>query len=306
MNNKDDGDEPPSTTPECPLFPGYKIPLRKKQRLYGRIDQPIWTDHKAKFIQQYLKTFIQITKHGAYIDGFAGPQYFAHLDKWAAALVLKIEPKWLRHFFLCEKTKKGAKALQKIAEAEPRRIKDRQGRTFLRNVEVWSGDFNENIGKILSSGKISQAEATFCLLDQRTFECHWKTLERLAAYKKAPRPKIELLYFLGVGWIHRAFSGIKNREKLRKWWGSDGFERLKTMREHDIAQLVCQRFLDELGYKHVAPYPIFDREKSNRVMYYMVHASDHDEAPALMVRAHRKTVRSQPKGKQRGLFKQER
>jgi len=29
-------------------------------------------------------------------------------------------------------------------------------------------------------------------------------------------------------------------------------------------------------------------------MYYMIHASDHEEAPALMVRAHHKAVRALP------------
>ena len=42
-----------------------------------------------------------------------------------------------------------------------------------------------------------------------------------------------------------------------------------------------QRFQNELGYKYTAAYPIFDKNWGNPVMYYMIHASDHDEAPAL-------------------------
>lgn len=77
----------------CPLFPGMQPQEPAKVRRYNRIQQPIWTEHKARFIEQYLKLFVQITKHGAYIDGFAGPQYLDKPDAWAAALVLKSEPK---------------------------------------------------------------------------------------------------------------------------------------------------------------------------------------------------------------------
>ena len=67
------------------------------------------------------------------------------------------------------------------------------------------------------------------------------------------------------------------------------------MKPFDVAELVRSRAEKELGYQFTAAYPIYDREKGNRVMYYMIHASDHDEAPMLMVRADHKAVRSLPK-----------
>jgi three-Cys-motif partner protein len=281
-----------------PLFPELAVTPHKKQRRYKRIQQAIWTEHKAKFIQQYLRIFVQITKHGAYIDGFAGPQYHDELGAWAAALVLQSEPKWLRHFFLCELDPKGIAALQ-LLRKEQSDVLDKKGRKIYRNIEVWDGDFNQNVDQILNSGKITQKEATFCLLDQRTFECHWSTVQKLAAYKAPPHNKIELLYFLGVGWLHRAFSGVRNVALLDDWWGRRDYDKLKDMSTFDIAELVRKRFEVELGYKHTAAYPIFDKEEGNRIMYYMIHASDHDEAPALMVRAHRKAVRALPPEVQR-------
>jgi three-Cys-motif partner protein len=214
--------------------------------------------------------------------------------------VLKSEPKWLRHFFLCEKDRDGLRALRKLRDSqpEPRSI---TGRKLYRNVEVWPGDFNKNVTKILGGGKITQKEATFCLLDQRMFECHWRTMEELAAYKTPPNNKIELLYFLGVGWLHRSLSGIRNTEKIHKWWGRADWGKLKTMKHFDIAELVCTRFKSELGYRFAAAFPIYDRQEGNRVMYYMIHASDHDEAPMLMVRAHSKAVRSLPKETQASI-----
>lgn len=272
--------------------------IGKKIRRYKRISEPIWTENKAKFIQEYLRIFVQVTKHGAYIDGFAGPQYFDKPDAWSAALVLASEPKWLRHFFLCELTRRGVKALKALVGSQPE-AKDRQGRKIVRNIEVLPGDFNISVDRILNSGKITQKEATFCLLDQRTFECHWKTVRKLAKYKKPPNKKIELLYFLGVGWLHRAFSGIKKKDKANLWWGRADWESLRTKTAWDIAELVRKRFEEELGYSIAAAYPIYDKAEGNKVMYYMIHASDHDEAPALMVRAHRKAVRSLPKEIQR-------
>jgi hypothetical protein len=103
-----------------------------------------------------------------------------------------------------------------------------------------------------------------------------------------------LLYFLGVGWLHRAFSGLRNEEIPLKWWGRPDWRDLLDMNCWSIAETVRRRFNDELGYKFSAAYPIFDREEGNKIMYYMIHASDHEDAPALMVRAHSKAVRSLP------------
>jgi len=208
-------------------------------------------------------------------------------------MVLKSEPKWLRHFFLCEKNKKSLAALRRLEKTQPSH--DAKGRKIYRNIEVLPGDFNVTVVRILRAGRITQREATFCLLDQRMFECHWTTVKKLASYKKSPNNKIEILYFLGVGWLHRSMSGIKNTEKMDRWWGRNDWRQLKDMTHVDIAELVRKRFADELSYRFAAAYPIFDRKNGNRVMYYMIHASDHEEAPMLMVRAHHKAVRSLPK-----------
>lgn len=279
-----------------PLFPDLPVNTKEKIRRYGRIRYPIWSEHKAKFIQLYLKYFVQVTKHGAYVDGFAGPQNQGQIDAWSAELVLKNEPKWLRHFFLCEKDRNKIKELAKLKEAQP--AVDNKGKKLNRKIEILPGDFNLNVKKILESAKITQKEATFCLLDQRMFECHWETVKRLAAYKQPPHNKIEILYFLGVGWLHRSLSGIRHTEKMDKWWGNKSWHGLSDMASIEIAELVRSRFEKELKYRFVAAYPIYERSKGNRIMYYMVHASDHNEAPMLMVRAHHKAVRSLPKEKQ--------
>lgn len=57
------------------------------------------------------------------------------------------------------------------------------------------------------------------------------------------------------------------------------------------AQYVCDRFRSDLKYRHVYPFPIYEKkDQGGRVMYYMIHASDHDEAAILMNRAYGKAL----------------
>src|SRR5207302_10049020 len=72
-----------------------------------QLPYPIWTENKAKLIAKYIFLFELITKHGTYIDGFAGPQQPDLPEMWGAKLVLEIESQWLRHFYLFEKSKVG-------------------------------------------------------------------------------------------------------------------------------------------------------------------------------------------------------
>ena len=63
------------------------------------------------------------------------------------------------------------------------------------------------------------------------------------------------------------------------------------------------RFRDELGYRHVMPWPILERDGSGApVMYYMIHATDHPEAPKLMSRAYHATVSPSGPFEQSKLF----
>ena len=133
-----------------------------------RIHRPIWTENKARLIERYLYFFVLITKHGTYIDAFSGPQEPDNPEMWAAKLVIESDPKWLRHFHLFESNKAKVKQLQALKDSLPElKLPDCK-----REVEIYDGDSNIEIRKMLGSNCIRQKEATFCLLDQRTFECH--------------------------------------------------------------------------------------------------------------------------------------
>ena len=264
---------------------------------------PIWTGCKAKLIERYLFYFVQVTHHGTYIDAFAGPQEPEKHEMWAARLVMESEPRWLRDFFLFELEPSQVKLLELLRDEQPPPNKEK--RESRRRVEIYPGDFNENIHKMLAENPIREKEATFCLLDQRTFECDWASVAALAKHKSAGR-KIELFYFFPEGWINRSIEGLKidKEERLRRWWGTDEWAQLLGKHGTVRAEQVCERFRSELGYRRVYPFPIYEKkDKGGRIMYYMIHASDHDEAPVLMNRAYGKALDIKETAEQLELLK---
>jgi three-Cys-motif partner protein len=164
------------------------------------------------------------------------------------------------------------------------------------DLHVRIGDFNARVAEILTPETIGEKEATFCLLDQRTFECDWSTVVALANHK-AGKHKIELFYFLAIFWLDRALSETTlptSLAQITSWFGAQGWGGLAHLSGPERAEFFTHRFERELGYTHVKPWPIFLSRSSSRVMYYMIHASDHPEAPTLMRRAYEITVGSEP------------
>ena len=244
---------------------------------YPRIRNPVWTRDKAQLIERYLHLFVMVTKHGVYIDGFAGPQRRNEEKFWAAKQVLESEPRRLRSFLLVDAEKSGYAALQKLKERQPYK-RD-------RTISVFHGDFNLIVDDVLNSSGIKERTASFCLLDQRTFECNWETVRKISRYKK--NRKIEIFYFLGTGWLDREISGLKDpRERLGDWWGIASMDEFLKQRGSGRARFLAQRFRDELGYMHATPWPIYGQ--GHHVMYHMIHASDHQEAPNLMRRSYKR------------------
>lgn len=267
------------------LWPADELPEhaeRLPETNFKSLRFPVWTQSKASLIQTYLRLFEMITHHGAYIDGFAAPQDPNHPDICSAKLVLEMEPKWFRDFWLCDVTRDGVVFLKKLQEEHS---------DAKRHVTVLEGDFNQCVDEVLRSGRIKESVATFALLDQRTFECHWETVARLSRHKK--RRKIEIFYFFPTGWIDRALAAVKTPSSIENvglWWGRDDWQSLRGMDKTERAMLVAKRFEDELGYRKAKPYAIHSEELGGRVMYHMIHATDHPDAPLLMIRAYRKVA----------------
>lgn len=255
---------------------------RATERDFKSLRCPLWTENKARLIQEYIKLFTYITKHGAYIDGFAAPQRRDHSGLCSAKLVLEAEPRRVRELWLCDIDPHGIELLATIKSAN-----EAKG----RRIHVVPGDFNVTVDGILSSGRIKEKTAAFALLDQRTFECAWSTVQKIAAHKSVT--KIEIFYFLATGWMERAIAATSTPAGIataERWWGGPNWRDLKQLHGLDRAHLFAKRFRNELGYRYVYPYAIHDARQGGRTMYHMIHATDHPEAPPLMLRAYRKTA----------------
>jgi hypothetical protein len=66
--------------------------------------------------------------------------------------------------------------------------------------------------------------------------------------------------------------------------GGDDWVKLRGMKPYPRAQLFCDRFRKELNYTWAYYWPIFKRGMSDQIMYFMIHATDHEDAPNLMNR----------------------
>lgn len=126
-----------ATSEEDPQPYLFELPPRKRKEPKIRpIQESIWTESKARLIQQYLYLFVQITKHGCYIDGFAGPQKQDKPETWAANLALDVT--LLRRFHFFERSKNGLRELHRLRSKHSDRA-----------IKIHPGDFNKSIVGLL-------------------------------------------------------------------------------------------------------------------------------------------------------------
>ena len=268
------------------LFNLNELPTSDAVQKFKQIETPLWTKNKALFIARYLQTFTYVTKHGTYIDGFAGPQHLnSKEESWSAKLVMSNRPPWLRNFHLFDQDAEKTFLLEEL-KAE---YLSEHGDKPVRSVNVYSGDTNILLPKLLRDNPIREKEATFCLLDQRSTECSWDTVEAVAQHKgKEGGHRIEIFYFLAQGWMDRTIKSwtINTDERKAKWWGGPGVDEFLNLPSHERGIAMAKRFKEEFGYKYAYPFPIQKEGANGRIMFWMIHASDHPRAPVLMRQAY--------------------
>lgn len=260
---------------------------------------PAQTDAKSRLIARYVERFQLVTRGGLYVDGFAAPQSRNHPEAWTARRVLEINPPRLRTFWLCDIDPDGLRQLRDL-QSRHNRVPP------ARRVFVMEGDFNDRYKEILMGGRIKRRTAVFALLDQRNTECHWSTVQALAAYKG--RTRIEILYFLAIGWLHRSLTQSRRPERLAeidRWWGGGDWRNLTGKTQVEMCRVFCGRFQQELGYKYTNWWPVFLKEETRKKAFALIHATDHPEAPKLMRRAFQDIYGEKddsPTDRQRPLF----
>lgn len=270
------------------LFDIENLPSKEAEQRFNAIDIPLWTKNKALFIARYMKTFVFITKHGTYIDAFAGPQDEDSRDaSWSAKLVLENEPAWLKNFYLFDEAPEQVRHLEALKEFY---FESNAAHVGKRKITVTEGDSNLTLPRFLEEHPIKDTEATFCLLDQRSTECSWDTVKAVADHKRRPDVnKIEIFYFFAQGWIDRTIKSwtIDPEERRRRWWGREDVMDFLKLKSPQRSQCLATRFKEELGYRYAHAFPIQKEGERGTVMFWMIHASDHERAPSLMFSAYR-------------------
>ena len=234
----------------------------------------LWTADKASLIEEYIHRFLMVTKHGVYLDLFAGPQ--GDENDWAVKRVLQRRRSGspaMRYYAVCDLDAEKAARLRALGESSSVRFR------------VYHGDANEMIGPMLEEAPIGPNTACFCLIDQRTFECHWSTVRAIAEFKSAGT-RIEVFYFLAQAWFDRALQSHTDTQKLTAWWGGPGYADFGRRDPVRRAYAFCDRFQKELGYAYAQPFSILKEGEGTRTMYFMIHASDHRRARELMADAY--------------------
>jgi hypothetical protein len=73
--------------------------------------------------------------------------------------------------------------------------------------------------------------------------------------------------------------------------GDEDWRHLQGITQTQIMDIVRERFRNELGYRYAFPFPIWEEEDGKgALMYYMIHATDHEKAPGLMFRAYKSAI----------------
>ena len=103
------------------------------------IEAPLWTIDKSRLIDEYIHHFLLVTKHGVYLDLFAGPQHATDAENWSVRRVLERRTEGnpsIRHYAVCDIKRKQADRLRNLGRNHP-------------SFRVYEGDANERVHEML-------------------------------------------------------------------------------------------------------------------------------------------------------------
>ncbi len=248
-----------------------------------------WTLEKLKVLELYFKLYTRVAGNGTYIDGFAGRGSIVmpgsdREDKGSVRLA--IESKAFKDLWVFEKDEQTMDGLMKnLSYWYPAR--------GLRRIHAVRGDFNVEVARVLSEGRIPRDKPCFAFLDPNSTELLWETVELLARFKEPVNPpkvcKAEL-------WI--LFNSYQALVRLLDRQGKPGYETSpraaaldRVMGERDVwwplhergagidayAQAYAERLGRDLGYAFAHPQ-LIKNPSTGQPQYHMIHASDHPAA----------------------------
>ena len=253
-----------------------------------------WAREKLEFLRYYLGGtghrgggFMSATQRAGrryYVDLFAGPGQVEMEDgeilDGSPLIAAKATPPFTRLFWV-DANRRNAASLRAYRLDYPD-----------RRIDVYWGDANVVIDEIL--GELPRVFPVLAFIDPEGSEADWATIRKLATYKAAGRPKIEIfLLFPSDTGIIRFFprdpSRMRHQDKLDRMLPSPAAWRTLYRQRNAISTAEFRRRLlgeyvtglRDLGYRHV-PDPRLVCRPDGRPLYFMIFATDHDAGLSIM------------------------
>ena len=263
-----------------------------------------WTRNKLEILAGYLPAFNNASKRSServYIDLMAGEP--VNRDKasgeqfdGSARLALSASPPFTRLAF-CEMLDKAS-----ILNADLRQ------RFPGRNFEVYPGDCNQTIERILADFAPWRWAPTFVFADQQAAEIHWDTLVKVAAFRSGQR-KAELWILMSPAMTAKGVAGTNGElfaGRVDRLYGSRDWRRIQSARDRglitaedyrdEMVNLLRWRLEHELGYQLTARVPM--RMPNGMPIYDMLFATDHPVGDKIMTYLYRRAAEREPRMRQ--------
>ena len=248
-----------------------------------------WSEAKIGILRDYLRAFAIASKRAQdriYLDLFAGSYRNKKREEegyfpGSPRIAFNIEPTFTR-IALFEKPER-AKDLRSSIQSSSHNV---------RHWEVFPGDCNDTIDEGLEFLENRRAP-TIAFLDPFGLQVNWRTLEKLASWKKGKR-KIELLILFPEPALSRVIyaeiaKGKSSVDLINKVYGTEDWVAIYQRRRNgtldassmrkEMVNLYGSRLESVLQYKKARAIGIRD---NNKPIYTLFFATDHPVGDDIM------------------------
>lgn len=271
-------------------------------------DWGYWTEQKLQMLNDYLPAFTTACKHKAggttvYLDLFAGDdrnlsRTTGEAISGSPRVALDAEPAFTK-VVLFELPPYAARLNAELRAHYP-----------TRDLKVWEGDCNVNIDPALA--ELAKANLrwapTFAFVDQYAAEVQWATLEKLAAFKRGTKSKVELWLLFADSMLPRGLKA-ENPESVSQFesrinamygcqdW-SDAYQDKQAglltpaQLRSEWVNLMRWRLENTLGYATTHAFQM--RNTKGLPLYQMLFATDNETGNKIMSSVYKKAAKQQP------------
>lgn len=263
-----------------------------------------WTRNKLEILTEYLPVFTGAASKKAseriYLDLMAGQpknreRHTGVEFDGSPVVALTVNPPFSRLRF-CEL---GNRADQLAAYLKDQFPGDDR-------YKVVSGDCNITIDAILQELAAVRWAPTFAFVDQQAAEVHWRTLTKLASFRKNAKGwKTEIWILMSPTMILKGVRGTNNeafQARVDQLYGNTDWRRIQrafdrhviVAREYRQQMVNLMRFQleNDLGYAYSHRIPMQMHNKLE--IYDMVFATDHDVGDRVMQHLYNKAAQREP------------